>query len=376
VLKEDERTHQTVSPFLFFHLRNKMSNETNDAPQITVEDQNEVSSRSLATDFANQIAFNQEGGGANEGSNQPTNSASASVVKDWALLKDPVVHNERLDKIRNKKGYVIDMDGVIYHGTKLLPGAKELVDFLNRNNKKYLFLTNNSAPTPRELQQKLSRLGIEVTEDHFFTAGQATAYFLASQQPNGGTCYVIGEPGLAYALYDKGFFMNDHNPDYVILGEGPSYNYEKLSKAVQLVQRGAKLIATNLDVENLDSKGNKIPSCGAFAACVELVTKTKAFFCGKPSALIMRYAQRVLGLSRLETCIIGDRMDTDIVAGISSEIDPVLVLSGVTSMEELSQFAYRPFVILGGVYEIPNEDEKHIVSESDMEAASRRASFL
>ncbi|ORZ01305.1 HAD-like domain-containing protein [Syncephalastrum racemosum] len=349
-----------------------MSNETNDAPQITVEDQNEVSSRSLATDFANQVALTQEGGGANEGSNQPTNSASASVVKDWALLKDPVIHNERLDKIRNKKGYVIDMDG----GTKLLPGAKELVDFLNRNNKKYLFLTNNSAPTPRELQQKLSRLGIEVTEDHFFTAGQATAYFLASQQPNGGTCYVIGEPGLAYALYDKGFFMNDHNPDYVILGEGPSYNYEKLSKAVQLVQRGAKLIATNLDVENLDSKGNKIPSCGAFAACVELVTKTKAFFCGKPSALIMRYAQRVLGLSRLETCIIGDRMDTDIVAGISSEIDPVLVLSGVTSMEELSQFAYRPFVILGGVYEIPNEDEKHIVSESDMEAASRRASFL
>lgn len=105
--------------------------------------------------------------------------------------------------------------------------------------------------------------------------------------------------------------MNDHNPDYVILGEGPSYNYEKLSKAVQLVQNGAKLIATNLDVENLDSKGNKIPSCGAFAACVELVTRTKAFFCGKPSALIMRYAQRVLGLSRLETCIIGDRMDTE-----------------------------------------------------------------
>lgn len=191
--------------------------------------------------------------------------------------------------------------------------------------------------------------------------------------------------------------MNDHNPDYVILGEGPSYNYEKLSKAVQLVQNGAKLIATNLDVENLDSKGNKIPSCGAFAACVELVTRTKAFFCGKPSALIMRYAQRVLGLSRLETCIIGDRMDTEygidllfiilsltvislvfvysIVAGISSEIDPVLVLSGVTSMDELTAFAYRPYLILGGVYEIPTEDEKHAVSESDMEAASRRVSF-
>ncbi|KAL1926272.1 hypothetical protein VTP01DRAFT_5969 [Rhizomucor pusillus] len=329
-------------------------------------------SRDLAQNFANSLNTDAgSSGGAGLG-----RSNSASIQKDWALLRDPVIHNERLDAIRQKKGYIIDMDGVIYHGTKLLPGAKELVEFLNRNNKKYLFLTNNSAPTPRELQQKLSRLGIEVTEDHFFTAGQATAEFCHSQLPSGGTCYVIGEPGLAYALYDKGFFMNDHNPDYVILGEGPSYNYEKLSKAVQLVQNGAKLIATNLDVENLDSKGNKIPSCGAFAACVELVTRTKAFFCGKPSALIMRYAQRVLGLSRLETCIIGDRMDTDIVAGISSEIDPVLVLSGVTSMDELTAFAYRPYLILGGVYEIPTEDEKHAVSESDMEAASRRASFL
>ncbi|KAG1417940.1 hypothetical protein G6F58_005281 [Rhizopus delemar] len=268
------------------------------------------------------------------------------------------------------------MDGVIYHGSKLLPGAKEFVEFLQKNNKKFLFLTNNSAPTPRELQQKLGRLGIDVTEDHFFTSGQATAYFLASQMPEGGTVYVIGEPGLAYALYDKGFFMNDHNPDYVVLGESAVYNFEKLTKAVQLVQNGAKLISTNLDVETLDSQGRKIPATGAFTACVELVTKTKAFFCGKPSALIMRYAQRVLGLSRLETCIIGDRMDTDIVAGISSEIDPVLVLSGVTEMSDLSLFAYHPFVILGGVYEIPSDDDKNKLTESDLEEASRRASFL
>ncbi|KAI8372999.1 HAD-like domain-containing protein [Radiomyces spectabilis] len=296
--------------------------------------------------------------------------------KDWALLKDPVIHTERLDAIRQKKGYIIDMDGVIYHGNNLLPGAKEFVEFLNKNNKKYLFLTNNSAPTPRELQSKLERLGIDVTADHFFTSGQATAYFLKSQMPEGGTVYVIGEPGLAYALYDMGFFMNDHNPDYVVLGESASYNFEKLTKAVQLVQSGAKLIATNLDVETLDSAGRKIPATGAFSAVVELVTKTKAFFCGKPSALIMRYAQRVLGLSRLETCIIGDRMDTDIVAGISSEIDPVLVLSGVTEMPDLAQFAYRPFIILGGVYEIPNEDEKNLVTDSELEEASRRASFL
>ncbi|KAI9490654.1 HAD-like domain-containing protein [Zychaea mexicana] len=328
-------------------------------------------SRDLAMEFAQRMVVNSSG------ATTPSKpQISPSVQKDYALLRDPAYHNKRLEQIRQKKGYIIDMDGVIYHGTKLLPGAKELVDFLHKNNKRFLFLTNNSAPTPRELQQKLGRLGIEVTEDHFFTAGQATAEFLHSQMPEGGTCYTIGEPGLAYALYEKGFFMNDHNPDYVVLGEGSSYNYERLTKAVQLVGQGAKLIATNLDVENLDSKGNKIPSCGAFAACVEVITKTKAFFCGKPSALIMRYAQRVLGLSRSETCIIGDRMDTDIAAGISSEIDPVLVLSGVTAMEDLSQFAYRPYVILGGVYEIPNDDSKHTISVQEMEDASRRASYL
>jgi len=173
--------------------------------------------------------------------------------------------------------------------------------------------------------------------------------------PDGGTAYVIGEPGLTYALYEKGFQMNDVDPDYVVLGEGPSYNYEKLCKAVNLVNKGAKLIATNLDTDGLNSDGERIPACGAFTASVELVTKTKAFFCGKPSALIMRYAQRVLGLSIEETCIIGDRMDTDIVAGINSEIDSVLVLSGVTNMEDLRSFPYRPYVVLGGVYEIPDD---------------------
>jgi NagD protein len=182
---------------------------------------------------------------------------------------------------------------------------------LHDNNKEFLFLTNNSAPTPRELKQKLDRLGITVDETRFYTAALATAQFLKTQMPEGGSCYVIGEPGLTYALYQQGFFMNDVNPDYVVLGEGPSYDYEKMCKAVALVNKGAKLIATNLDVETLNSKGEVIPSCGAFTAAIELVTKTKAFFCGKPSALIMRYAQRSLGLKHEDTCIIGDRMDTE-----------------------------------------------------------------
>ncbi|KAH8548026.1 HAD-like domain-containing protein [Umbelopsis sp. PMI_123] len=301
---------------------------------------------------------------------------STSVAKSEALLTDAAIHMTLLQTIRTKKGYIIDMDGVIYHGSKLLPGAKEFVQFLIDNNKKFLFLTNNSAPTPRELQQKLGRLGIDVDEDKFYTAALATAEFLKSQMPEGGTVYVIGEPGLTYALYGCGFFMNDVNPDYVVLGEGPSYNYEKLCKAVNLVNKGAKLIATNLDMETLNSAGEHIPSCGAFTACVELVTKTKAFFCGKPSALIMRYAQSALGLSRQETCIIGDRMDTDVVAGVNSQIDPVLVLSGVTKMEDLRKFPYRPFVILKGVFEIPSDDKENRVSDADLEAARRRLSVI
>ena len=237
-------------------------------------------------------------------------------------------------------------------------------------------MTNNSGTTPSELKQKFADLGIHVTEDHFFTSGMATALFLHSQMPEvykpkvahrevienslliclqGGSCYVIGEPCLRDALAAKGFSMNAQNPDFVVLGETSSYDYENLTTAVQLVMRGAKLIATNPDIESLDAKGKRVPSCGTFVVIVEEITKTKAFFCGKPSALPMRYAQRVLGVKREDTCIIGDRMDTDIVAGISSEIDSVLVLSGVTAMEDLAPFAYRPYLVLSGIGEIPEQ---------------------
>ncbi|OZJ06771.1 hypothetical protein BZG36_00385 [Bifiguratus adelaidae] len=272
-----------------------------------------------------------------------TSTSSLSTSKDPANLDDDRSHALRLEILRQKKGFICDMDGVIYHGNNLLPGAKEFVEWLQRNQKEFLFLTNNSAPTPRELQQKLQRLGIDGAESHFYTSAMSTAKFLRSQKPEGGTCYVIGEPGLTFALYEHGFFMNDVNPDYVVIGEGPSYNYEKMCKACKLVNNGAKLIATNLDVEGLNSAGDLIPSCGAFGLAIEAVTRKKAFYCGKPSALMMRYAQRTLGLARKDTCIIGDRMDTDIVAGINSEIDPVLVLSGVTTTTLLQEFACAVF---------------------------------
>jgi NagD protein len=256
-----------------------------------------------------------------------------------------------LSRIRAKRAFIIDMDGVIYHGNRLLNGAAELVEWMNRNKKPYLFLTNSSERSPIELAQKLSRLGIDVEPEHFYTSALATASFLASQHP-GGSAYVIGEPGLIQALYDVGFTMNNVNPDYVVVGEGRGYNLESLERAVKLVCSGARLIGTNPDLSG-PAEGGIVPACGALVAPIELAAKTKAYFVGKPNPLMMRHGLRRLNSRREETAIIGDRMDTDIVAGIETEIETVLVLSGVTALTDLPLFPYQPEHILEGVFEIP-----------------------
>ncbi|MBN2050977.1 MAG: HAD family hydrolase, partial [Spirochaetales bacterium] len=249
-----------------------------------------------------------------------------------------------MEELRKKNAFICDMDGVIYHGNRLLSGAKEFVDWLQKENKRFLFLTNASERSPRELCQKLSRLGIEVEKEHFYTSALATAGFLASQKP-GGSAYVIGEAGLINALYDAGFSMNDVNPDYVVVGESRSYNIETIQHAVKLVNAGAKLIGTNPDVTGPTELGI-MPATGALIAPIEMATGKKAFFVGKPNPLMMRHALKRLGAVREETVIVGDRMDTDIISGIESEIDTVLVLSGVTSREDLPTFAYQPHYVL------------------------------
>ncbi|MFW5689870.1 MAG: HAD-IIA family hydrolase [Spirochaetota bacterium] len=249
-----------------------------------------------------------------------------------------------------KAGFICDMDGVIYHGNRLLPGAEAFVSWLQRNEKKFLFLTNSSERSPRELQQKLARLGVNVGEEHFYTSALATAEFLSRQMP-GATAYVIGEAGLINALYNAGITMNDVSPDYVVVGESPSYSYAKIEKAVQLVRGGARLVGTNPDVTGPGEHGI-VPACGSLIAPIELATDSKAYFAGKPNPLMMRHAIKRLACKREESVIVGDRMDTDIVAGVESEIDTVLVLSGVTSRDELNRFAYRPRVIFDGVGDI------------------------
>lgn len=252
----------------------------------------------------------------------------------------------------NKKAFICDMDGVIYHGNIVLPGVAEFIKWLREENKQYLFLTNNSNYTPRELQNKLARLGLEVTENHFYTSALATATFLSEQAP-GCSVYAIGEAGLFNALYDAGITMNDYNPDYVVVGEGKTYSLDTLTKACNLVLKGAKLIGTNSDVSGPIENGIS-PACGSLVAPIEMATGTHAYFCGKPNPLMMRTGLRLLGCHSADAVMVGDRMDTDVISGLESGMSTVLVLSGVSNIETLKMYAYRPSLILNGVGDIVN----------------------
>jgi NagD protein len=249
-----------------------------------------------------------------------------------------------MGKLIEKKGYICDMDGVIYHGSRLVDGAKEFVNWLKNEQKRFLFLTNSSAKSPKELKQKLSRMGIEVAAEDFFTSAQATASFLASQNPNVGV-YVIGESGLINALHDTGFYIDNVNPFYVVVGESRTYNFEQIELAVHLILNGAKLIGTNSDLTGPSEKG-VAPACRALVAPIEMATGRKAYFIGKPNPLIMRHAIEKIGCRLDDTLIVGDRMDTDIIAGIESGIETALVLSGITKKEDLVMFPYQPTYIL------------------------------
>ncbi len=255
-----------------------------------------------------------------------------------------------MHELSEKKAFICDMDGVLFHGNQLLPGVGAFVDWLRREQRKFLFLTNSSDRSPRELQQKLQRMGVEVPRENFYTSALATASFLAAQCP-GGSAYVIGDAGLTNALYEVGLTMNDVDPDYVVVGETRAYSFEKIEKAVQLVRQGARLVGTNPDLTDRMEKGI-VPACGALVAPIELATEHSCYFVGKPNPLMMRHAIKRLSTRREDTVIVGDRMDTDVVAGVEAEIGTVLVLTGVTSREDLPRFSYRPTYVMSGVAEL------------------------
>lgn len=249
-----------------------------------------------------------------------------------------------------RRGYLIDMDGVIYRGGELIPGADEFINRLIREKIPFLFLTNNSQRTRRDVATKLSRMGMPVEEGHVFTCAIATARYLADRKPN-GTAFVIGEGGLLTALHKNGYSVVDKSPDYVVVGEGRTVNLEMLETAVQMILDGAKLVATNLDPNCPTNLGTR-PGCGATVAYLETATGTRAMSIGKPSPIMMRVARKQLGLSTSETVMVGDTLETDILGGVQMGYRTILVLTGTTSKADLTKYAYGPDMVVSSIADL------------------------
>lgn len=248
------------------------------------------------------------------------------------------------------KGFLIDMDGVIYRSNELIPGAVKFIEEIKKHDFPFTFLTNNSQRNRRDIQKKLKYLDIHVAEKNIFTCAMATARFLASQNPH-GSAYVIGEGGLQQALYQNGFSIDDTDPDYVVVGEGRTANMEMIDKAVNFVHAGAKLIATNPDPSCPTADGIRA-GCGAIVSLIEKATDKKAFAIGKPNPIILREARRELGLPLDKLVMIGDTMDTDILGAVQMGIQSILVLSGGTKLSDLGQYAYSPGLVVDSIDDV------------------------
>ncbi|MGD0090954.1 MAG: HAD-IIA family hydrolase [Planctomycetota bacterium] len=248
------------------------------------------------------------------------------------------------------KSYLIDMDGVIVRGNQLVPGADAFIERLRTRNIKFLILTNNPVYTPLDLQNRLRRLGVDVTADHFYTSALATAAFLKAQKPS-GSAFVIGESGLTEALHQIGYVLTEGEADYVVLGETVSYSYARITQAVRLITGGARFVATNPDAAG-PGDGGLVPACGAVAALIQAATGVAPYFVGKPNPLMMRTALRYLKEHSENAIMVGDRMDTDIRTGLESGMETVLVLSGVTTRQMIGPFPYRPARIADSVAEL------------------------
>ncbi len=268
-----------------------------------------------------------------------------------------------------KKGFLIDMDGVIYHGSQPIPGAVEFINNLRENGYPFLFLTNNSQRTSRDVCYKLRKMGFNVNDEDIFTCAMATARYLASRKEN-GTAYVIGEGGLLTELHNVGYSIVDDNPDYVIIGEGRTIMLESVDKAINMIMKGAKLIATNLDANCPVGNGNYRAGCGAFVSMLETATGKQAFSVGKPSPVMMRMARKALDLGTDETIMIGDTMSTDILGAGSMGFTTVLTLSGVTQKEDLDKYGYDPDFVVKSVKDLLNEELFSLVLSKKQEVSS------
>lgn len=252
--------------------------------------------------------------------------------------------------MESPKNYLIDMDGVLVRGREPIPGASAFVNRLRERNAKFLVLTNNSMYSQADLAYRLRSIGLDIPHTNIFTSAMATAQFVHSQRPQ-GAAFVIGESGLTSALHEIGYIITDHDPDYVVLGETLAYNFDQIAKAVRLIAGGARFIATNPDPTGPTEAGI-VPACGAMAALIEKSTGRAPFFVGKPAPVMMRYAMNYLGVHSQNTLMVGDRMDTDIIAGMQAGMDTVLVLSGLTRREDLPAYPFIPTAMLDSVADI------------------------
>ena len=246
--------------------------------------------------------------------------------------------------------WLTDMDGVLVHEGAALPGAAEFLDRLAARERRFLVLTNNSIFTPRDLSARLKSSGLLVPEQNIWTSALATARFLSDQMPS-GSVYCIGEAGLTTALHEAGYVLTDNNPDYVVLGETRTYSFEAITRAIRLVDRGARFIATNPDPSGPSQEG-KLPATGAVAALITRATQRQPYYVGKPNPMMFRSAMNRIEAHSETTTMVGDRMDTDVVAGIEAGLRTVLVLSGSTLREEVERFPYRPSLVVDSVADL------------------------
>jgi NagD protein len=251
------------------------------------------------------------------------------------------------------ESWLTDMDGVLVHEGVPVPGAPEFVHRMKQSGKPFLILTNNSIYTSRDLQARLSRMGIEVPEQSIWTSALATAQFLGDQRP-GGTAYVIGEAGLTTALHAVGYVLTDYAPDYVVLGETRTYSFEAITKAIRLINDGARFICTNPDATGPSNEG-ALPAAGSVAAMVSKATGVEPYFVGKPNPMMMRSALNTIEAHSESTAMIGDRMDTDVLCGLEAGLETILVLTGISTREETEKYPYRPSRIVDSVADLIDE---------------------
>jgi NagD protein len=254
---------------------------------------------------------------------------------------------------REIRSWLMDMDGVLVHEEQALPGADRFLARLRDTGTPFLVLTNNSIYTRRDLAARLRASGLDVPEESIWTSALATARFLEAQRP-GGSAFVIGEAGLTTALHEAGYTLTERDPDYVVLGETRTYSFERITHAIRLIVNGARFIATNPDNTGPSPDG-PLPATGSVAALVSRATGVDPYYVGKPNPLMMRSALNAIDAHSETTAMIGDRMDTDIVAGLEAGLEAILVLTGVTTREMAERFPFRPARILESVAELIEE---------------------